>query len=347
MASVSIVGGSGYGGGELLRLLLGHPKVRVKQVTSQRLVGQPVSLPHPNLRGVSDLHFCAIDELKKCDVLFITLPNGESMHLMERFTKIAPKIIDCGADFRLQTKEAWQKWYQSEHRGGRLVGQFIYGLPELHRAEIKRARYVAVPGCEAVVSLLCLWPLVRSGCIDLSRIVIDAKMSSSQAGNKATQSSHHPERTGVVRSYLPTGHRHTVEIEQELTFGAQRPTVMVSATAVEMVRGVLVTIHTFLKNDAGEKEIWKIYREAYANEPFIRIVKERQGLYRFPEPKILQGTNFCEIGFAKDNHSSRLVIIGAIDNLVKGTAGNAVQCMNLMCGFAETTGLTFPGLHPI
>lgn len=347
MVSVSIAGGSGYGGGELLRLLLGHPKVRVKHVTSQRLVGQTVSLPHPNLRGVSELLFCAIDELTKCDVLFISLPNGESMHLIERFTKIAPKIIDCGADFRLQTKEAWQKWYQSEHLGGRLVGQFIYGLPELHRAQIKRARYIAVPGCEAAVSLLCLWPLVGSGCIELDRIVIDAKMSSSQAGNKSTQSSHHPERAGVVRSYVPTGHRHTAEIEQELTFNGQQPKVMVSATAVEMVRGVLVTIHIFLKNGVGEKEIWKIYREAYANEPFIRIVKERQGLYRFPEPKILQGTNFCEIGFEKDTHSNRLVVIGAIDNLVKGTAGNAVQCMNLMCGFPETTGLTFPGLHPI
>jgi len=172
-------------------------------------------------------------------------------------------------------------------------------------------------------------------------------MSSSQAGLKASLSSHHPERSGVVRSYMPTGHRHTAEICQELEVYGNKLDVAISATAIDMVRGLLVTIHTIPRNNITEKDIWKAYREEYKNEPFIRIVKESQGLYRYPEPKILQGTNYCDIGFEMDTVSRRLVVIGAIDNLVKGTAGQAVQAMNIMYGFPETTGLGFPGLHPI
>ena len=207
MIEVSVAGGSGYGGGELLRILLTHPEVRIKQVTSERFAGEPVSLPHPNLRGLTDLKFSKIDELKPCDLLFVSLPNGASMKYMNQFMKLAPKIIDCGADFRLKSGELWQKWYETEHRASELIGKFIYGIPEIRREELKKADYVATPGCEAIVSILSLYPLVKNNMIDLEKIIIDAKMSSSQAGNAASGSSHHPERAGVMRSYFPTSHQ--------------------------------------------------------------------------------------------------------------------------------------------
>ena len=345
---VSIVGGSGYAGGELLRLLLLHPGVRVRQVTSDRCAGQPLALVHPNLRGLTSLNFVRVEELESCDLLFLALPNGESMKSMDLWTAKSECLIDLGADFRLQSPEAWAAWYGSPHAAPQWLPRFVYGVPEINHDRIRRARYVAGPGCEAIVSLLCLYPLVMAGVIKSKPIIIDAKMGSSQAGHRPSEASHHPERAGVVRSYKPTGHRHAAEIEQMLQENGADLSVHISATAVEMVRGILVTIQTFcLDEAAGDREIWPVFRSAYEGKPFIRLVKQRQGLYRYPEPKILQGTNFCEIGFEKEAHSDRLVILGAIDNLVKGTAGNAVQCLNLMCGFPETLGLEFPGLHPV
>lgn len=344
---ISIVGGSGYGGGELLRILLTHPKVKIQQVTSKSFVGEPVALLHPNLRGMTDLEFCSINDLKKCDLLFIALPNGISMGFMNHFRSIAAKIIDLGADFRLDRKN-WEKWYGKPHTAPKLISKFVYGIPEIYRDEIAKANLVAGPGCEAIVSILALRPLIKNRLISNIPVVIDAKMSSSEAGRKEKSSTHHPERTGVVRSYKPTGHRHTAEVEKVLkATGSNSLQILISATAIEMVRGLLITAHPFLNKNITEKDIWQTYRKEYSDKPFIRIVKQHKGLYRYPEPKILQGTNYCEIGFEIDPLSNRLVVIGAIDNLGKGTAGNAVQCMNLMYGFKETLGLEFPGLHPI
>jgi len=346
MIKVSIYGASGYAGGEILRILLSHPKVTIQQVTSRKFSGQLVSQVHPNLRKKTDLIFSHPDQLKKCDLLFVALPNGESMKYMTNLKTFAKKIIDLGADYRLREQAVFENWYKQKHLNPEMLEKFVYGIVELHRQEIKKTSYVAGPGCEATVSILSLYPLIKHNLIE-GKIIIDAKMSSSQAGLKPSFSSHHPERSGVVRSYMPSGHRHTAEIIQGLSPFANDLDVAISATALDMVRGLLVTIHTVPKNGITEKEVWKAYRTEYANEPFIRIVKERQGLYRFPEPKILQGTNFCDIGFEMDTVSKRLVVIGAIDNLVKGTAGQAVQAMNLMYGFPEETGLEFPGLHPI
>lgn len=346
MINTSIFGASGYAGGELLRILTGHPKVKIQQATSRQFAGLPVSLVNPNLRKKTELIFSHPDQLKKCDLLFIALPNGESMKYMPKLKNLAKKIVDLGADYRLREQAVFENWYKQEHQYPEMLKKFVYGIVELHRQEIKKSFFVAGPGCEATVSILSLYPLVKHGLIE-GKIIIDAKMSSSQAGLKSTMSSHHPERAGVVRSYMPSGHRHTAEIIQELSPFARGLDVAISATALDMVRGLLVTIHTVPRSGVTEKEVWKAYRTEYANEPFIRIVKERQGLYRYPEPKILQGTNFCDIGFEMDTVSRRLVVIGAIDNLVKGTAGQAVQAMNLMYGLPEETGLEFPGLHPI
>lgn len=346
MINVSILGGSGYAGGELLRILLHHPNVRINQVTSRQFNSMPVTLAHPNLRKQSELVFTTPDQLKPCDLLICALPNGASMILMNSLKKIAKKIIDLGADFRLHQQSVFESWYKQKHTSPELLPKFTYGIAELHRDQIKKSSFIACGGCEATVSILTLYPLIKHKLIQ-NKIIIDAKMSSSQAGLKPSLSSHHPERAGLVRSYMPTGHRHTAEILQELSINNKQLDVAISATAIDMVRGLLVTIHTMPEKNMTEKDVWKAYRTEYQNEPFIRIVKERQGIYRYPEPKILQGTNFCDIGFEMDSKSNRLVLIGAIDNLVKGTAGQAIQAMNLMFGFPETMGLEFPGLHPI
>ena len=347
MINISILGASGYAGGELLRILTGHPEVQIQQVTSRQFANLPVSLVNPHLRKKTDLLFSHPDTLKKCDLLFVALPNGESMKYMPTLKTLAVKIIDLGADYRLHEQATFESWYKQKHLHPEMLQKFVYGVVELHREEITKSSYVAGPGCEATVSILSLYPLIKHNLIE-DKIIIDAKMSSSQAGLKPSLSSHHPERSGVVRSYMPSGHRHTAEIIQELSpYSNSYLDVAISATAIDMVRGLLVTIHTVPKKGVTEKEVWKAYREEYADEPFVRIVKERQGLYRYPEPKILQGTNFCDIGFEMDTVSKRLVVIGAVDNLVKGTAGQAVQAMNLMYGFPEETGLEFTGLHPI
>lgn len=346
MIKASILGASGYAGGEILRLLLSHPKVVVAQATSRQFVNEPISLIHPNLRKKTALNFSHPDNLKKCDVLFVALPNGKSMHLISELKKSAEKIIDLGADFRLHKQSVFEHWYGYKHENPKMLNDFIYGIAELHRERIKKSTHVACAGCEATVSILALYPLIKHHLIE-EKIIIDAKMSSSQAGLKPSLSSHHPERAGVVRSYMPTGHRHTAEIIQELSPFNKNLDVAISATALDMVRGLLATIHATPKQKVTEKDIWKAYRNEYQNEPFIRIVKERQGIYRYPEPKILQGTNFCDIGFDMDKITNRLVIIAAIDNLVKGTAGQAIQAMNLMFGFPETMSLEFTGLHPI
>ncbi len=345
--TISIVGGSGYAGGELLRLLLFHPDVRIQQVTSERYLGKFVYKVHPNLRGQTQLKFCSMEDLEPCDVLFLCLPHGQAQKHIDRFLSIAPRIIDLSADFRLQSAEAYLKWYGHEHLRPDLLGQFVYGIPELHRAEMKKARLISSAGCNATATILGLFPLYKEGLVQLDRTVVEVKVGSSEAGNKVNEASHHPIRHGCVRSFKPTGHRHVAEIEQELRFDEEPLTFHFSATSIEMVRGVLATAHVFLKKSAMEKDIWKLYRQYYGKEPFLRIVKDRDGLYRYPEPKLLAGTNFCDVGFELDESTGRLVVMSAIDNLMKGAAGQAVQAFNIMHDLPETRALEFPGLHPV
>ncbi|MHB1415852.1 MAG: N-acetyl-gamma-glutamyl-phosphate reductase [Chloroflexota bacterium] len=344
---VSVVGASGYAGGELVRLLLSHPKVTIGQVTSESNAGKYVHSVHPNLRKRTDLKFVSAQDLQPCDVLFMSLPHGTSMHRVQEYMSIADKIIDLSADFRLRDPADYPKWYGERHSNPELLSQFVYGIPELHRAEIVGARLITGAGCLATTTILGLKPLFKHGLVDPSRVIVEVKVGSSAAGAKASASSHHPERSGAVRSFQPTMHRHTAEVIQELTFDGQRPTVYFSATSIELVRGALATAHVFLKEDLAEKDIWRAYRQEYGNEPFMRIVKDRSGIYRYPEPKILAGTNFCDVGFERDAGSNRVVVIAALDNLVKGAAGNGVQAMNVAYGLEETLGLEFVGLHPI
>lgn len=345
--NISIVGASGYAGGELIRILLGYPEVNIKQVTSRKFARLPITVAHPNLRGVTNLRFTKLEDLEKCDLLFIALPNGESQKHMLKFQKLADKIIDLGADFRLQNLPDYNQWY-GEHKLPKLLGKFVYGIAELHREEIKKANYVACGGCEATCSILTLYPLFKNNLLDLDRTIIDAKIGSSATGAKPSLSTHHAERAGVLRSYKPTMHRHTAEVEQEMNLASGSKTqVHISATAVEMVRGILVTCQAFLNEELTQQELYQIYNETYKSEPFIRIINDKVSIFRFPEPKLLEGTNYCDIALEKDKRSNRVVVVGAIDNLVKGTAGQAVQAMNLVYGFDETAGLNFTGLHPI
>lgn len=341
MIKASIVGGSGYVGGELLRLLLAHPQVTVAQVTSQQNAGQYVHGVHPNLRSVTRLKFGAVEDLEPCDVLFLALPHGRAAAQIEQFAALAERIIDLSADFRLRDAAAYERWYGQPHPQPVWLADFVYGLPELHREVLRSARFVSGVGCNATAVNLALAPLAQAGWIE--RVIVDLKVGSSEGGNSFSLASHHPERSGAVRSFAPTGHRHQAEVLQAL--GPLE--LYFSATAVELVRGVLCTAHLFLNRDVEEKAVWQLYREAYSEEPFVRLVHDRKGIYRYPEPKILAGTNWCDIGFAREGHSRRLVVISAIDNLMKGAAGTAVQCMNVIMGWPETMGLVFTGLHPV
>ena len=343
---VAVVGGSGYAGGELLRLLLQHPEVRVGQVTSERRAGRPVVERHPNLRRLTDLAFVKQADLAPADLLFLCLPHGDAIVGIDRYLGLAPRVVDLSADFRLADRAAYPQWYGHPHPRPDLLGTFAYGIPELHREKMRSATRVSSAGCNATAVILGLHPLFAAGAVDLERTVIEAKVGSSEGGAESSEASHHPERSGCVRSYQPTGHRHTAEMIQELGQGAPL-SIHFSATAVEMVRGVLATSHVFLRQDLDDRAIWRLYREAWGAEPFIRLVNARQGIYRMPEPKLLSGTNYCDIGWQRDPASNRLVVISAIDNLMKGAAGQAVQAMNLMHGWDEVAGLGFPGLHPI
>lgn len=347
MVDVSIIGGSGYAGGEAVRLLLSHPNANLKQVTSERNAGKFIRGIHPNLRKVSDLKFSSVASLDPVDVLFVALPHGVAMGMMPELRKLAPVIIDLSADFRLRDAADYPKWYGHAHEHPDMLKEFVYGIPELHREEIRGSDLISSAGCMATTTILGLYPLYQAGVVDLTRpVVAECKTGSSGSGGAPGLGSHHPERSGAMRSFKPTGHRHSAEIIQELTVDGGAPEVAFSATAIEAVRGILATSHVYLKEPLADKDLWAIYRAAYKEEPFMRLVKEASGVHRYPEPKLLSGTNWCDVGFERDPNSNRVVVMAALDNLMKGAAGQAVQAFNIRCGFPETTALDFAGLHP-
>ncbi|RLI25910.1 MAG: N-acetyl-gamma-glutamyl-phosphate reductase [Candidatus Hecatellales archaeon] len=352
MVKVGIVGASGYTGGELLRLLLLHPEVEITHATSREYADEYVFRVHPNLRGLSNLRFERPNLevlVKDCELVFTATPHGVSSKLVPRLLEAGLKIVDLSADFRLKNPEDYPKWYGWNHPHPELLSEAVYGVPELHREEIRKARLVACPGCMAIAGILALAPPVKAGILDLERIVLDVKMGSSGAGIKPSRSTHHAERYGVVRPYKPAGHRHTAEVEQELKLVSNGANVRVamSAHAVNIVRGILATCHAFLTGEVDQAKLWRIYREFYKDEPFIRMVKDRKGVCKLPDPKAVVGSNYCDVGFEIDRHAGRLVALSAIDNLLKGASGIAVQNMNLMLGFPEDLGLKQPALYPV
>jgi N-acetyl-gamma-glutamyl-phosphate/LysW-gamma-L-alpha-aminoadipyl-6-phosphate reductase len=347
---VGIIGGSGYVGGELLRLLLMHPEVEVTMVTSRQSAGEFIFNIHPNLRGLTQLKFVPQDmaELQKnCDLIFTATPHGGSQNLVPKLLEAGLKVIDMSADFRLKNPADYETYYGFKHAHPEMLKEAAYGLPELHREEIKGAKLVACPGCEATAAILGLAPIVKAGLIDKDKIVVDLKVGSSGGGSKPNVASHHPERFSGVRPYKVAGHRHIAEVEQELAPLCEPVKISFTPHAVNMVRGILATIHTFPKQPATSKDIWKALRGMYGNEPFIRLVKYLKGPYQLPDPKIVMGTNFCDVGFEIDEHANRLILFSALDNMTKGAAGQGVQCLNILMGIDETTGLKSTGFHPI
>ncbi len=344
MIRATIVGGSGYTGGELARLLCAHPAVELVQITSRSHLGEYVYQVHPNLRKHSTLKFSDPETVQSVDLLFLCLPHGQAQQKIERWAELAPNIIDLSADFRLKDQQLYQKWYATPHAAPQWLQKFTYGLPELHREELRQAHYVSGVGCNATAVNLSLMPLVRENLLQLDKpIIAEIKVGSSEGGAEPNPGSHHPERSSVVRTYAPYGHRHTAEVIQEMRL----PNVSLTMTSVGLVRGALATTHATVKDGVSVKDLWKAYRQVVSENPFLRVVKEQRGVYRVPEPKILAGSNYADLGFDLDVESGHVISICAIDNLMKGAAGSAVQCMNLMFNLPENQGLEFPGLHPI
>ncbi len=348
---VGVIGGSGYVGGELLRLLLPHPEVELTTVTSRKNAGEYVFTVHPNLRGATQLKFTPpnISQVTdNCDLVFAAMPHGKSVNLVPQLLETGVKVIDMSADYRLKNPDDYDRWYGWKHTHPELLKEAVYGCPELHRQEIKDAQLIACPGCMSTATILGLAPLVKAGVIEKNRIVADVKIGSSGAGQKPTVTSHHPERAGGVRPYKVADHRHVAEIEQELNLLTdEKVTVSFTPHAVNMIRGILSTIHAFLKKPVTTRDIWKLYRSQYQNEHFIRFVKFKKGPYQLPNPKVTLGTNYVDIGFELDPRTRRIIVFSAIDNLMRGASGQGVQCMNLMLGVDEKTGIECQGFHPM
>jgi N-acetyl-gamma-glutamyl-phosphate/LysW-gamma-L-alpha-aminoadipyl-6-phosphate reductase len=339
--TASVVGGSGFTGGELLRLLAGHPEFEVAQATSRSKTRKTVGHVHPNLRDL-DLRFSSPDDLASVDVLFSAAPHGVAMGEIDRYRRAADTVVDLSADFRLSEEAQYEEWYNG-HARPELLAESVYALPELSRERLPGAELVAAGGCNATAAILGLRPLFEADLLSgEERVVVDVKVGSSEGGAGGGDAASHPERSGVVRPYAPTGHRHEAEIAEFLGVD-----VAFTAHAVDMTRGASATCHVFPDGPVSTSELWGAYRGAYAEEPFVEIVAGGGGLYRYPEPKAVAGTNRAEVGFDLDPGNGRIVTFAAIDNMMKGSAGQAVHAANIALGLDETAGLEFSGLHPV
>jgi len=340
--SASVVGGSGFAGGELLRLLAGHPRFRIEQATSRSRTGRTVGSVHPNLRDL-DLRFTDPSDLAAVDVLFAATPHGVAMDRIDEFAAAADTVVDLSADFRLPDAAAYDDWYDG-HDAPAHLDRAEYALPELNRERLPGAALIAGGGCNATAAILALAPLVEAGLLGggTGDAVVDVKVGSSEGGAGGGAASSHPERSGVVRPYAPTGHRHEAELAAYLDLS-----VSFTAHAVDMTRGAAATCHVFPPEPVTTGDLWGIYRDAYGDEPFVDLVAGGRGVYRYPEPKAVAGTNRAEVGFEVDAENERVVVFSAIDNMMKGSAGQAVHAANVALGFDETAGLTARGLHPV
>jgi len=292
-------------------------------------LGEYVYQVHPNLRRRTQLKFSDPASLEPDDILFLAQPHGQAQQRIEEYAKLAPKIIDLAADFRLRDAAFYEKWYGEKHAAPDWLNKFVYGLPELHRAEMSTANYISGVGCNATASNLALLPLVKADLLDLSSpIFIEIKVGSSEGGEDGNSGSLHAECANVIRTFSAFGHRHTAEVIQEMGIRD----VSLTMTAVDLVRGVLATAHAKVKQGVPTKDLWKAYRAVANENPFLRIVKEQRGIYRVPEPKILAGSNYADLGFELDESNCHVVAMCAIDNLMKGASGSTVQCMNVMMG---------------
>lgn len=343
---VGIIGATGYAGAELVRLLARHPQVELTVLTSQSYAGKMIWEVFPHLYGLVDkrLEELNLPQLvEQCDVIFTALPHGHAMPVAVAALAKGKRLIDLGADFRLKDVETYQSWYKTEHTAADLLVTAVYGLPELYREQIKGSSVIANPGCYPTSSILGLAPLLTNKLIDTESIIIDAKSGVSGAGRGLSLKTHFSETTGNFQAYGVATHRHTPEIEQELANLAGVPlTVNFTPHLTPMVRGILSTIYAKLKQNVTTGEVMAIYRDFYQGERFVRVLPEGM----LPNTKAVAGSNCCDIAVIVDPRTKRVIVLSAIDNLVKGAAGQAVQNLNVMYGLPEATGLDFAGMYP-
>jgi N-acetyl-gamma-glutamyl-phosphate reductase len=346
MIPVVICGGSGFTGGELLRILSGHPGVIVTGVTSEKSAGKYVIDLFPNLHKYSQLIYeqlKAEDILDRAELFFMALPHGKSQEAVDFFLKHGKKVVDLSADYRLRDAKIYEEWYKVPHKFQSSLKKAVYGLPELYRKKIAKASLIANPGCYPTSAILGLYPAIKNKLIDVTSIIIDSKSGASGAGRKADLAVSYCEVNEGFKAYGIGTHRHTPEIEQELSAVAGKGiNVNFTPHLAPFNRGILSTIYARLTKSAVTEKVMDIYKKAYAKEPFTRVLDEG----RFPNVKNVRGTNLCEIGLTVNMRTGTLIVVTAIDNLVKGASGQAVHNMNIMMGFDEKTALDTVALFP-
>ncbi len=345
MIRAGVLGGTGYAGIEVVRLLIKHPEVTLCRIVSQSYAGKKISEVYPSLMGICDLECSALDAddiAGSCDVVFTALPHGASKEVIPALYAKGLKVIDLSGDFRYNDPAVYEKWYEQPHSDPELLQEAVYGLCELHREEIKKARLIGNPGCYTTCSITALAPLVAAGVVDNKSLIIDAKSGVTGAGRGLNLPNLFCECTETMKAYKIATHRHTSEIEQELSLLAGEE-IMLSFTPhlAPMKRGILATCYANLKEHHSQEELVSLYRKFYEGDPFIRIYDAGQ----LPEVKHIAGSNYIGIGLVVDERLNRVVVVSCIDNLIKGAAGQAVQNMNLLFGLDEGTGLLDAGMY--
>lgn len=343
MIKVGIVGGTGYTGVELLRLLARHPQVELQAITSRKEAGMKVADMFPNLRGRVGLAFTTPEEagLEKCDVVFFATPNGVAMQQTRALLDAGVKVIDLAADFRIKDVKEWESWYKLEHACPDLIAEAVYGLPEVNREAIKKARLIANPGCYPTAAQLGFLPLIENGLVDTSHLVADCKSGVSGAGRKAETHILFAEAADNFKAYAVPGHRHLPEIRQGLSFAAGHAVGLTFVPHLTpLIRGIHATLYARLNKT--DVDLQAFYEKRYAGEPFVDVLPAGS----HPETRSVRGANICRIALHRPQGGNVVVVLSVIDNLVKGAAGQAVQNMNLMFGFAETTAIDEIGLLP-
>lgn len=343
---VAVVGANGYTGGETVRLLARHPAVEFTALTSRQFAGKNIAEIFPALRGILDITLVEpnVDEISETsDAVFLAIPHTQAMPMVASLIGKGARVLDHSADFRLNDAKVYEKWYSADHTEAALLEKSVYGLPELHADEVRDAQLVALPGCYPTGALLALAPAVKHGLIDLDSIVISSMSGASGAGQKPTQRTHYPETADNVVAYGVTTHRHTPEIEQEISLLAgEQVQVLFTPHLIPANRGILSNVTARAASETTTEKLAEIYNEFYNDAPFVRVCEPGS----FPEIRFVRGGNYCDIGLAYDPRTGKFIAISAIDNLCKGAAGQGVQCMNIMFGLPEETGLEYIGLTP-
>lgn len=346
MLRVAICGGSGYTGSELLRILSSHPEIEITAVTSEKSAGKSPADLFPALHRYANLKFETLDKkalVDKADLFFMALPHGASQEAGDYFHGMGKKVIDLSADYRLTDPDIYEQWYKTPHKYQDTLKKAVYGLPEIHRNEIKGASLIANPGCYPTSVILGTAPLIKAGLIDAGSIIIDSKSGATGAGRKADVALSFCEVNEGFKAYGIGVHRHTPEIEQELSLAAGKGiTVNFTPHLLPISRGILSTIYADHTGQGGFEQVHSTLMDAYEHEPFVHVLPPGQ----YPNLIHVRSTNECHIGCALNERSGTVVIVSVIDNIVKGASGQAVQNMNIICGFPETTALRSPAISP-